>query len=248
MGQDRGWRFYNYGANGADSTQEALLLSILLRDKKIPDGLIIYHGFNDYYSSVSGLNAQGYVAHSFDEIINSLFLDLKRRVFEHSQTARLVYFALRLFTGEEKPMPANLPQQVETTVSVMKGNYDLTTALGKAYGFPVYHFLQPMMATGLEKKANLLNDFTNGIFQRYVPPEAERAATQLYGDLRQDGRWIDLSSIFVENQSKNVYIDEVHLGPDGNALVAKYIFQTLVKAEEHTPSAGSGNDLLNQGN
>jgi hypothetical protein len=105
-----------------------------------------------------------------------------------------------------------------------------------------------MMATGLEKKANLLNDFTNGIFQRYVPPEAERAATQLYGDLRQDGRWIDLSSIFVENQSKNVYIDEVHLGPDGNALVAKYIFQTLVKAEEHTPSAGSGNDLLNQGN
>jgi hypothetical protein len=46
LGQERGWRFVNYGSNGADSTQEALLLSMLARDKKIPDGVIIYHGFN----------------------------------------------------------------------------------------------------------------------------------------------------------------------------------------------------------
>lgn len=247
LGQERGWRFVNYGSNGADSTQEALLLSILVRDKKIPDGVIIYHGFNDYFSAISGLNGQGYVPHSFEDIINSLWADLRRRLFERTMIWRFVGFADHLLFGQGKPVPPDLNAQISTTLGVIKGNYDLTMILGKGYGFSVYHFLQPMMATGLERQAGLLNDYTEQVYQRYVPPDAAKAAERFYQTLRADGRWIDLSSIFVENQSENVYFDEVHLGPDGNALVAKHIFDNVVRAEEQSSSAPA-NDLADQGN
>jgi hypothetical protein len=201
---------------------------------------------NDYFSAINGLNGQGYVPHSFEIIVNSLWSDLKLRVFEHTMTWRFARLAGESLFDTGRLAPVDLDGQLATTLGVMKGNYDLTDVLSKGYNFPVYHFLQPMMATGLEMHADLLNDYTRQVFKRSVPPEYEKAANQFYQAIRDDGRWIDLSKIFVDTRSENVYFDEIHLGPDGNELVAKYIFAELVRAESQKASAAA-HDLVHQG-
>ena len=108
-----------------------------------------------------------------------------------------------------------------------EANMRIARALRDAYEFKLFCFWQPILVYGhkplvpfeqhmVEADTNEMSaDDASFLVMRSVYQEAERRAAV-------DGNFIFLGNLF-DSTRDPIYIDEAHLGPEGNELAAKAI-------------------------
>ena len=223
----------NFGDESYVSTQELLLLIEQVKRGGRPEVVIFYDGFNDAHVGMT--EADAWSAHYGLETIRARAegrwegrLDfLGRRC-----TARLADMAWQMVrqrggTASDEAMRA----KAMTVVDNYQANEQVARALAEAYHFKFYGFWQPMLFAGhkpLDSFERQIAEFDAKSKSRFdarpvvlAYEEAERRA--------EAGGFVSLTGVF-DGVPQAVYIDEAHLGPRGNELVANAIAKYV---EEH---------------
>lgn len=215
----------NLGVESYNTNQELILLQELLKAGHVPDLVIFYDGFNDINAAFSPGGSTGHLG----------FVTTKRRlegglanqvdfVAQHSIAWQLVLELTKAFGHKDSSIFLDpTPQRVAATLDNYEQNLKIAHALGKLYGFKVCAFWQPVMLYGhkplVPYEQQLLHyDWGAGLPSNgFVPvyQEAERRS-------QQDGSFLFLGYIFDSNPNP-LYLDWVHLNPDGNAIAARAI-------------------------
>lgn len=237
LGADRRWRFINYGMNGLTSSQELDVLTHALAAGQVPDAVIFYHGFNDAFAAAQGRVGIDEFASDFTKMGVDPFYYLERRYFVGSGLWRAWKVAQRGFFAPEE-ISLDDAEVWQAAIAQMKGNRQVSEALGKAYGFEVYHFIQPSLVAVTAEHDAALTDFERYIRQTQVSPSLQTINDHLYQALRESGKWGDLTTVFFDRGVKGAYFDAVHVGPAGNQAVADAIFSDVVKAPALPAEAG----------
>ncbi|HEY6339379.1 MAG TPA: SGNH/GDSL hydrolase family protein [Candidatus Sulfotelmatobacter sp.] len=219
----------NFGVEGYVTDQELIWLEEQLKAGGHPDIVIFYDGLNDSMAQCPpGLPTP-----------HGAYLTIKSRV-EGTFSARVDFlhksYAVRL-AGEllsrfHHPRSVALqdPEVQPRIMSVMskyQGNMRLVRALADAYGFKLYSFWQPLLIYGhkplvpfeqhLAKAdaSKIPADNACLLMMEATYAEAERRSSR-------DGKFVFLGGVF-DSTKEPAYIDQGHLGPRGNEVVAQAI-------------------------
>ena len=219
----------NFGVEGYVTDQELILLEEQLKGGGRPDVVIFYDGLNDSMSQCTTGPPPPHGA----------YRTIKSRV-EGSPSARLDFlqksYAVRL-AGEllarfHHPrsvalQASEVQPRIMNVVSKYEANVLLVRALAGAYGFKLYPFWQPLLTYGHKPlvpfeqllaradASNIPADNACLLMMAATYREAERRAAQ-------DGNFVFLGGVF-DSTKEPVYIDQGHLGPRGNEVVAQAI-------------------------
>lgn len=220
----------NFGVEGYVTDQELILLAEQLKAGGHPDIVILYDGVND--SSLAWAPSGSPNAHF-------LLGTVKSRV-EGSLSGRLDFlqksYALRLVretlarvrpTGVFTSLVAKQGPNVVSTFNNYEGNLRLARALSEAYNFKLYCFWQPLLVYGHKPlvpfEQHMADHDVSGI-------SAESAwfltMVEVYRDAEhhaaENDSFVFLADLF-DSTREPLYVDEAHLGPRGNELVAQAI-------------------------
>lgn len=218
----------NGGVEGYVSNQELLQLMERLKGGERPDIVVFYDGVND--ASAAGASPGAPSAHFyFGTIKNRIEGSLSGRLdfVQESYTMR-VFRAIHSFLRRKRPVALPVEQErAKATASLdnYEANLRLARALSKTLNFELYCFWQPSLYYGHKP----LVPFEKNVFEvnkseenarwssviAKVYEEAERRAAQ-------GGDFVFLGGLF-DSIAEPVYLDEAHLGPRGNELVAQFI-------------------------
>ena len=218
----------NGGVEGYVSNQELLQLVERLKSGERPDIVVFYDGVND--ASAAGASPGAPSAHFyFGTIKNRIEGSLAGRLdfVQESYTMRV----LGAIRGSLRPKRSvALPvEQERAKAAASLDNYEanlrLARALSMALHFELYCFWQPSLYYGhkpivpFEKNVFEVNNSEENVrwssVIAKVYEEAERRAAE-------GGDFVFLGEFF-DSIAEPVYIDEAHLGPRGNELVAQFI-------------------------
>ncbi len=213
----------NLGVEGYVSSQELLYLIEKLKAGHIPDVVIFYDGFND---ADAGTSPAGPSAHL-------RYMTMKRRMesglatrsdfLRHFAIARLVEDLSRPL-GRTLPRVSSdqLPERATATLDNYAENLKIARKLGEAYGFKVCAFWQPALIYGHKPPVAYEQQFLDLAAKpaySFLPlapvyREAEQRA--------QVGQFVFLGNIF-DSLPQPIYLDWVHLNPNGNEIVASTV-------------------------
>ena len=220
----------NFGVEGYVTDQELILLGEQLKAGGRPDIVIFYDGVND--SSLAWPPSSAPDAHF-------LFGTIKARV-EGSVSGRLDFlqksFAVQLAreglahlhpAGSFEAAVSQAQPNVITTLNNYEANMRLVRALGDAYKFKLYCFWQPTLIYG---------------HKPLVPFEQQMAARDASGTSAESAWFLTMAAVYREAERhaagaekfvflgglfdstrEPIYVDEAHLGPRGNEVVAQAI-------------------------
>jgi len=220
----------NLGAEGYVTNQEVILLIQQLKAGRKPDIAIFYDGVNE--SLVGGFSPGNPTEHWNFEMI-------KTRV-ENSGYSKLAWLTdshffqlIKLLVGDDdqKGIPrisdGELSAKAKATLQNYETNMRVVHILATAYGFKTYFFWQPVLAFGakplmpfeqeLEKARSkeLGGRVHRGLEAVYQEAETRSATSTSF---------VFLGHVFDEVQEP-LYIDEFHLDPRGNQIIAHAIAQ-----------------------
>jgi len=220
----------NFGDESYVSTQELLLLMEQLKRGARPDVVIFYDGFNDAHVGMT--DGDPWSAHYGQETIRERAEGTWRGrldFLDRRCTARVLALAWRLVKGRGE---AASDQAMRAKAAVVLDNYEaneqMARALGEAYHFKFYGFWQPMLFYGhkpLDGFERQIKDFDAKSKARFDA----RPVVVAYGEAERRaaaGRIVSLAGIF-DGVAEPVYIDEAHLAPRGNELVAEEIAKRM---------------------
>jgi lysophospholipase L1-like esterase len=219
----------NYGVEGYVSEQELILLQEQLRAGGHPDVVIFLDGINDSmaqcppgpvtphggYATIKS-RVEGSFSARLDFLKKSYAVLLTRELMARFRHGR----SLTVQTSEMQPRIMNV-------LSKYEGNMLLAKALADSYGFKLYSFWQPLLTYGHKplvpfeqrmasaEAAGIPAD--NACLQMMAATfgEAERRASN-------EGNFIFMGSVF-DSTKEPAYIDQGHLGPRGNEILAQAI-------------------------
>ena len=224
---------YNFGETAFVSTQQLNLLLEQLSKGFIPDVVIFYDGVNDTYAS---MYSPGIVRHpqfkpedyTSKEDLSYLLLKLVEKTNYIAITER-IKMALKKDQSSlwEKNIEPNLDAK---SVEMAKQYAELikqTKALGKEYGFAVYHFWQPMLVTENRKLTEYEQEIYNGMSAALVKSYKISYAT-IKKNLSSNENFYNLVDIFKET-NEPIYFDFCHMGPKGNKIVAENMYKIAFK-------------------
>lgn len=220
----------NFGVEGYTTNQELILLMEQLKAGRHPDLVIFYDGIND---SATADPPDGPIrAHYLYESIKSRIEgSLGKQLIDsvrQSYAARIIGLAL---TGLGRRGASALPvsdlrQETVAVLNNYEANLQVVKALSKAYSFHIRCFWQPSLYYGQKplvpfekRKVDDLGKDPRDVTIRAASEEAERRS-------KTTPDFIFLGHVFDSVQDP-VYIDQVHLGPLGNKLVADAISHHL---------------------
>jgi lysophospholipase L1-like esterase len=222
----------NLGAEGYVTNQELILLSQQLKAGRKPDIAIFYDGVNE--SLVGGFSPGIPTAHWNFEMIRTRVESGAGRdlaLLNHVHVFQLI--KLLLENNSENAIPkisdAELTAKAQATLQNYETNLRLVHILASAYGFKTYFFWQPVLAWGAkplvpfeeqlkEARSKEFGGRVNGGL-RAVYQEAEtRSATSEH--------FVFLGHVF-DKVPELIYVDEFHLDPLGNQLIAHAIAQAV---------------------
>jgi lysophospholipase L1-like esterase len=221
----------NFGTEAYNSNQELLLLIEQLKAGRRPDAVIFYDGVNDSYT---GVFAPGIAtAHMQYAQISARVESKLAGKLEFLRHSYALMLARRWALSRQKQDPAAI--EAVTTVKAVQtlDNYEanlrMVRSLGNLYHFKVFAFWQPSLAYGSKPivpyEADLIRVDANSPDgsalkpMRYAYQEAEQRATA-------NGDFVFLGDV-LDSQREPLYLDEWHLGPKGNELVAEAIAKRL---------------------
>lgn len=227
----------NFGEHGWVSTQEVIELMLeLKRATRTPDLVIFYDGTDDAFLA--------YQAGSHD--VHQNFEDFRDR-FERSRTEKkpgftylrltntyrlLQQFAMQL----EPPRPRHPLSAAEVSslagwaVENYEKNMDIVDSLAAQYGFRDLFFWHPTSwaghkpLTAAERNEQLLWDKDPNVSRVF------HKTYELCGALKRKNLFY-LGDI-LDGHQERIYFDNTHLNPEGNRLVAQYLFQVLQSQKE----------------
>jgi lysophospholipase L1-like esterase len=219
----------NFGVEGYVVAQELILLEEQLKSGAHPDVVIFYDGINDSMAQCPpGLPTP-----------HGAFLTIKSRI-EGSPSARLDFlrksYSVRLFSElfarYRRPratasQSSDMQQRILSVMTKYEGSVRLERALANGYRFKVYTFWQPLLTYG-HKPLVPFEQHAARADASQIPADYEclQMMTATYAEAErraaQNGEFIFLGGVF-DSTRDPVYIDQGHLGPRGNEVVAQAI-------------------------
>jgi lysophospholipase L1-like esterase len=223
----------NFGVEGYATDQELILLEEQLKAGGRPDVVIFYDGLNDSmlqcppgpptphgaYGTIKS-RIEGSLSARIDFLQKSYAVRLAAELLARFHHPRSVAF----LASEEQ-------LRIKSVIFKYEANMRLARALADAYKFKLYSFWQPLLTYGHKP----LVPFE----QRMATADASRLSadnaclvmmTATYSEAKrraiQDGTFVFLGGVF-DSTKEPVYIDQGHLGPRGNELVAQAIANYL---------------------
>jgi len=229
----------NYGESAYVSTQSLLQLLLLLQAGNVPDLVLFYEGLNDAYAAYqSGMAG----AHENYEQLAARF-EGDDRPAEGGAVAHVVrrtnLFRVSWYLFAGLTHHVDEPPQLKTyqsmgidpdtiaaaVVRTYFGNYDIVDALARKYGFE-YRFIWPPYIR-LGRKPLVVAEQA---ISRNVDPALDRLYQSVYQRVSASAaahpRLFDTTSA-LDGSSDLLWIDEVHLTPTGNRLIASTIAATI---------------------
>jgi lysophospholipase L1-like esterase len=221
----------NFGTEAYNTNQELLLLVEQLKAGRRPDAVIFYDGVNDSYTGVyqPGI-ATAHMQYAQISARVESRLAGKLEFLRHSYALLLVR---RMLLSKQKQDPAAVEAETKVKASQTLDNYEanlrMVRSLANIYHFSVYSFWQPSLAYGSKPlvpyEKELIRVDTNSpdgsalIPMRFAYQEAARRAANT-------GDFIFLANI-LDSEQEPLYLDEWHLAPKGNELIAQAIAKKL---------------------
>lgn len=231
----------NLGQNAYVSTQEVIELARRLQVGDVPDLVILYSGHNDANAMFE--TGQAGVHYMVDEIARKLeprddgaallFGGLLKRTRTYKLLSRAV--ASRAEGVASNPRsdstvagmraPASLAREAAETYVA---NQRFVAGLAREFGFSYHTFLQPALDFGAKRLTS----------EEQLIRSGQSARTPFLADVYErirvataaNPQFTDLTSVF-DTVSTSVYVDRIHINPEGNALVAQRIVEILAKRD-----------------
>ena len=220
----------NLGAEGYVTNQEVILLIQQLKAGRKPDIAIFYDGVNE--SLVGGFSPGDPTEHWNFQMI-------KTRV-ENSGDSKLAwltdshFFQLITFlvgNDRQKGIPrisdGELAAKAQATLQNYETNMKLVHILATAYGFKTYFFWQPVLAFGAKPLAPFEKELAKARSEE-LGGRVHRGLEAVYQEAETrsatSASFVFLGHVF-DGVQQLIYVDEFHLDPSGNQIIAHAIAQ-----------------------
>jgi lysophospholipase L1-like esterase len=236
----------NFGESAYVSTQSVLQLLLELQHGNLPNLVVSYEGPNDVFSAYQSGKAG--VHENLDQLVAAF--EGKTTVEQHAvgQLMRSMnLFALtedlvqKVTHQEEGPVKLRTYQtlgidQGSLTASVVNtylGNYDIVDGLSRKYGFD-FRFIWPPYI-GIGNKPLLPEEQT-------LAREVDPALDSIYKSVHQSvvasipryPKLVDIAGVF-DSRSDLIWIDDMHVTPDGNQILAAEIAKLVTASHNQVP-------------
>jgi hypothetical protein len=237
----------NFGQTGWRNTQEVIELILELKSNpRRPNLVVFYDGYNE-----------GYAFDQSGKIDVHMNYDRIREQIERPSRPRRGGFVLdfllsthtgRLITGASRPETAldgyAVPAPTRTSQADAKSdleiaylrNLDVVRALASEYGFQYAFFWQPVIFAGhkplTDEEKKIRRFFSSGIYESDV--QYREISSRLRSGVTP--HLFDISDVF-DHCPQTLYIDYVHIGPEGNGIVARRMYDVLQQAGWLPPTA-----------
>lgn len=223
----------NFGVEGYVTNQEAILLMEQLKAGRKPEVAIFYDGVNE--SLVGGFSPGIPTLHWNFETIKAKFEGRSTQglaVLKMSYTLRLIRL---LMGGDESGAHAAIPDKdlasrAQATLRNYQENLKIIRMLASAYGFRAYFFWQPVLAFENKPLSQFEKRLTAARSQE-LEGRVHRGLRAVYEQAENraaSGGFAFLGHTF-DNIEDTIYVDEFHLDPRGNEMIAHAIAQTMRK-------------------
>ena len=225
----------NFGESAWVSTQSVIQLMLELQSGNVPDLVIFYEGANDVYAAYQS----GRATH---QNLNQLTAKLEQSKSPPPSVTWIKstssFYVLNRLMATLRPKPRESTNLInyktmgidtatltDSMVETYIGNYEIVSALARKYGFEALFFWQPQIAVGeksltneeLEMKRDLdpaVIEFYQSVYHR-VQQVAKKYKNLYY-----------IADTF-DSAKSQIYIDQVHVTPVGNRLIAERIFGVI---------------------
>jgi lysophospholipase L1-like esterase len=227
----------NLGQNAHVSTQEVIELLRQLQHGNKPDVAIFYDGHNDVQSA----EEQGIAGVHYR-------VDRTARNFEDQSDARpasatelvtrtATFRLLRNLVAErdvsadvtddvaEARSSADVERLADDVLRAYQTNYRMVAALARDFGFSFAFFWQPELPASAKSRTPEEQRFASD--ESSYLPLFRAVRMRLEKELPSMPGTYDLSHVF-DNETDQIFIDPVHVTPDGNAIIARSIIERLV--------------------
>jgi lysophospholipase L1-like esterase len=225
----------NFGQAAAVTTQGVIELMLRLQNDDIPDLIIFYAGINEVqaaYETGAGDLHQSYTLiagryHDPSFEYTSFGAALGDGLRDVSYAARLLG---RLSPENESGIPSlsyatmgiGAELLAAQTVDTLRANYEMVEALATAYGFDFAFFWQPVLA--VEVKPLTPEEVP---LQNNLDPALVALYEATYDAVPSDyAKFYDIRDALADERAQ-IYIDEFHITPDGNRIVADRMLEIL---------------------
>lgn len=215
----------NFGNESYVTTQELILLEQQLKQGGRPDVVIFYDGFNDAHLGMTAVDP--WATHYGLDIVKARAegsvrgrLDFLDRLY----TTRMVHALGQVFKRTSTSDVRDERARASTVLEVYEANHKMAAALGQGYHFRFYGFWQPMLFSGHKRLGAFEEQISkmDSTSRRRFDPLPVVAAYEEAERRAPNAGFIFLAGIF-DSVSEPIYIDEAHLGPRGNELIARAI-------------------------
>ena len=232
---------YNFGETGYVAAQELNYLLYQLSIGDIPDVVIFYDGVNDAYAGAYSpaiprdpheLRAREQEIR--ERIEQAWFIRTATEIYELSNYRRLVGYLRSMFfanTNPHRQWDEQVKKNIKSNSILVLDKYEAhirqVKALSREYGFKVMVFWQP----GLFSLTRKMDSYEKSIVERASPvwvesnQEVYSVAKDRLVNREHEGVFF-LGNIFDE-VDESIYIDWCHIGPNGNKIVAKEMFNHI---------------------
>lgn len=209
----------NYGEDSYISSQGVSMLVRQLQEGNIPDMVVFYDGVNDVASAfmTGRINRHQYINDIADQINSPPML----RFMKSTETFQLLQKLLA------KPPKKRLlaPTLSRDVVHTYLTNYRIVEKLSQTYGFEFYFFWQPIIFAGNKPLSDVEKAYTRR-GKQYI--NFNRAIYQQIAQVSPSrNRMLSISDVF-DGVSETLYIDQAHVNPAGNQLIAARILREIL--------------------
>jgi len=233
---------YNFGEKGYVSTQELNYLLLLLAHDRKPDLVIFYDGVNDGFAGVysPAIPRDPQVLrdrYRRDEETRSRgpWLRSVSAIYEASNYPRLVDFARRRIGNRgsstelwDASVVDRIDENSDAVTKMYEAHITQVRAIADAYAFKPLFFWQP----NLFSLTRRVNEFEQGVIDRasLVWVRSQQAvcasAKKRFSGREHEGVYF-LGNVF-DDIAEPIYVDWNHVGPNGNAIIAKEMARAIV--------------------
>lgn len=229
---------YNFGETAYVSAQELNYLLYQLARGNRPDVVIFYDGVNDgyagAYSPAVPRDPQNLREEERQRRLEKRPLDVLRGLLRASNYGRLIDY-VRGMAGTEGPSYQEWDAQVspsiqknsEEVIRLYEEHIRQVRALAREYGFKAFFFWQP----NLFSLSRNTNSYERTLIESASPilVESQQAVYQVAKRRlsNREGEGIFFLGNVFDSTDDPIYIDWMHVGPNGNERIAREIFQRL---------------------
>lgn len=234
VGAPNGIAFVNLGRIGTSSTQNIhMLVQALLRSPS-PEAVIFHIGANDAnVLDLDGAADRISMQQALEDRLRGGVIDLALGIVRQSATYKVANSIGARLSAMVRSDGTELPPANETVVAsgieVLHRNIGFLRRLSAGLGIDIHVMLQPYLLSGIEVEAGVASERETALY-RSVRPTSLATTAAYYARARRVDGIVDLSSVFVDAGVGDEYFDVVHLGPNGNRIVAEAIYAKLSPA------------------